>query len=227
MPSDATASAAAGDEREPCPAGLRQMWLGPLFALLVAGLVISVVVAAAKRPRAHLFAGSRATAPRRASSRAAVAIWVCARRRLGRCADRHLGLPVPAGDRAWLRRTCRTPLRLVIEAATRQRRSLWMCVQRCRSDISCLRCIGTGVRIRLAEEDEVRAQLSRARSTRPRITRPCRSPASARSWIAALSVRSPRSLMSNAQLAGVDQGCDLRHRPATRRPCPGCGRAGS
>ena len=29
-----------------------------------------------------------------------------------------------------------------------------------------------------------------------------------------------------AHLAGGDEGCDLRHRPATRRRCPGCGRAG-
>jgi hypothetical protein len=29
------------------------------------------------------------------------------------------------------------------------------------------------------------------------------------------------------QLAGVDQVSDPHHRPATRRPCPGCGRAES
>ena len=42
-----------------------------------------------------------------------------------------------------------------------------------------------------------------------------------------LGVRQKPALADvQAQLAGVDQGCDLRHRPATRRPCPGCGRAG-
>ena len=36
----------------------------------------------------------------------------------------------------------------------------------------------------------------------------------------------PASDRGKTLFAGVDQGWDLRHRPATRRPCPGCGRAG-